>query len=881
MPTRRPVPRLPLAILRALLPLAERDEVLADLASEYATRSRQRGPARARRWIWGQVARSLPSLAARTWWRGWSGFEPAASEMKPGGPTVEQLIIDARHAARRLVRRPLYSAIAIVTLAIGIGGTAAILAIARSVLVEHLPYRDEARLAAFWAPFDWTQEEFAWLRGRVPGFDRVAQYQPYDATLEVGDAPARLVSGTASSTELFDVLGARPLLGRTFEPQDDAPGAPEAVVLSYGLWREIGGSDAIVGRQIRLGGASHTVVGVMPRGFWFPSPASRIWISQPVDPGQRTGNYALVGRLAAGSGPDAMANHVAQLTRMLGERFTYPEQWDKTRSAWIRPLRAVLVGGMRPALVATLVAMGMILLIACANVAALMLGQVEGRATELAVRSALGARRRRIMAQLTTEALMLGLASGAVGAGVAGASLQLLVDSLPLGAWGVTARLDWRIFGTAMTVAVLAALGISLVPSLSLWRGRLRGALGTARTAGVGARGARLEGGLVVAEVALALLVSCGAGLVMRSVSHLYAIDPGVDVARIGVADVVLPSDLTTVRRKQVLGELVAGIRALPGIEHAAVVQHLPLRGSAWSSGVTIDGTPDLPATTTFVRLVSADYFATMGVPVMAGRAFEATDELVAPGDSSGFPIVVNEAFVRKYLPGEAPIGRRVGSGLGRAMGRIIGVVRNVAEAELTADPAPARYLLLQSLPLTPSGQTIVFRAAGAPRTLLPMLRGEIPRLAPRIAVDRLTTMQDVVALAAGPARQVIALVVVLAGLALVLGALGIYGVISHLVARRRRDWSVRIALGMSPSRVVAGVVRSGARLVVAGIVLGLVLFLALARLLGSLLYGVGATDPASIAGASIVLLSIGAVAALVPALRASRTDPADVLREG
>jgi putative ABC transport system permease protein len=794
---------------------------------------------------------------------------------------VEQLIIDARYAARRLVRRPLYSGVAILTLAIGIGGTAAILAIARTVLVERLPYRDEAQLAAFWAPFDWTQEEFSFLRGQVPGFDRVAQYQPYDATLEVGDAPSRLVSGTASSVELFDVLGARPLLGRTFEPQDDARGAAEAVVLSYALWREIGGRDDIVGQQIRLDGSAHTVVGVMPRDFWFPSPRSRIWVSQPVDPSQRSGNYALVGRLAAGTGFAAIETRVARLTRMLAERFTYPEQWDKTRGAWIRPLRGTLVGGMRPALVATLVAMGLILLIACANVAALMLGQVEGRATELAVRSALGARRRRIIAQLTTEALLLGLASGVVGAGVAAASLQLLVASLPLGAWAATATLDWRMFGTAMAVAVAASLSISLVPSLSLWRGRLRGALGAGRTAGVGGRGVRLEGALVVGEVALALLISCGAGLLMRSVSRLYAIDPGVEVDRVGVADVVLPSDLDIARRRQVLAELVAGLRAQPGIEHAAVVQHLPLRGSAWSSGVTIEGKPDLRSTTTFVRMVSADYFATMGVPVQSGRAFTSADELRTPEDSGGIPIVVNEAFVRRFLPGEEPIGRRVSTGLGRAPGEIIGVVRNVAEGDLTDDPAPARYMLLTSIPFGPAGQTIVFRTTGTPRALLATVRSEVSRLAPRVAVDQMTTMTDVVALAAGPARQVIALVMVLAGLALGLGALGIYGVISHLVARRRRDWSVRIALGLSPARVVAGVVRSGATLVAAGIVLGLVLFLAVARLLGSLLYGVGATDPAAIAGASIALLSIGAVAALVPALRAGRTDPANVLREG
>jgi hypothetical protein len=433
----------------------------------------------------------------------------ARERLSPWRAHVPQL--DRRRALRRpSPARPAgYALVAVLTLALGIGGVAAVYGVARPVLFDALPYAHAREVGTFWMGGSWTEEEFVHLRGRIPGFRQVAAYRPGDVTLREGDAPARLVPGITTSAELFEVLGARPLIGRGFRPGDDTQGAEPVVVLSYGLWQELGGRPTVLGSRITLDGAARTVVGVMPRGFWFPDPAVRIWTARALDPEGRNGSYTLVGRVAPGQDVAALGapgapgapggGPLARLTAMLDERFDYPADWDKTKDAAVTPLRDELLGTMRPALVATFVAMGLILLMACANVAALMLGQVEGRSTELAVRSALGANRRRLTQQLVVEALLVGLTAGVAGAGLAAMSFRVLARALPLGAWGESAAFDWTLFVAALLVAVGAVLLVVLVPTTSLWRGDLRGTLGSTRTGGIqgrgGAHGARARGG--------------------------------------------------------------------------------------------------------------------------------------------------------------------------------------------------------------------------------------------------------------------------------------------------------------------------------------------------------------------------------------------------
>jgi predicted permease len=791
---------------------------------------------------------------------------------------MESWIMDARYAARRLVRRPLYALLSVLTLALGIGGTAAVYAIARPILLDPLPYRSEKELAAFWMPFDWSEQEFLYLRGRFPGFSEVAAYRNDNVLLDRGDGQIKLLPSLFSSAELFSVLGTRPALGRGFQRGDDGRGAEPVAVLSYGLWQELGGNASIVGARLRIDGEPRTIVGVMPSGFWFPDPNVRIWIPQPLRENNRSGNYAFIGRFAPGLTIDRMSGPIAQFVKILDDRFDYPAQWDKTKSPVLTPLRKYLVGSLTPALVSTFVAMGLILLIACANVAALMLGQVEGRSTELAVRSALGANRVRLTQQLVAEAVLLGLGAGMVGALLATVAFRGLVAALPLGAWGEAASLDWSLFLAAMAAAVLAAAIVAVAPGVAMWRGSLRDTLVASRTGGIAGRGGRLEGSLVVAEVALAVVMAAGAGLLVRSVAKLYAIDPGVDTANVGVVDVVLPNEMQVPRRLQALREMTAALTSLPGAKAAGVTQILPMRGGGWSSGIRVEGNAEGEVTTTFVRMVSPGYLDAMGVKLRDGRMFSDADRTNAANQPS---IIINEALATKYFAGTNPIGRRISTGMSDSLGVVIGVVNDVTEGHLTDAAAPARYMLYESLSFVPSGNAIVFRTSGRDaESALEDARTMVRRAIPGAGVEHVSTMERELAKAVGPARQVMMLLAILTALALVLGAVGVYGVISHFVSRRSRDWGVRLALGMMPSKVIRLIVMRGTALVSLGIVIGIAVFFALARLLGSLLYGVGASDPIAMATATVVLLVVGVLAAAIPGLRASRTDPAIVLRE-
>ena len=790
---------------------------------------------------------------------------------------MESWIMDFRYAARRLRTRMTYSLLAVLTLALGVGGTAATFSIVRGLLMEPLPYRAEGEIGVFWFDGSWNEQEFLGMRTEFAGFREVAAYRPDDVTLEIPDAPTRLLPAIATSAEIFSVLGTSPLIGRGFQAGDDLQGAEPVAVLSYGLWQELGGEQSVLGERIRLDGVERTVVGVMPRGFWFPNPTVRVWTAAQMNPENGAGRYTLVGRVAPGVTLENMGPSLALITATLGERYTYNNpQWDKTQNAAVQPVREFLVGSLRPALLATLTAMGLILLIACANVAALMLGQVEGRSAELAVRSALGADRRRLTQQLVAEALMIGVLSAVAGAMLAVAAFNILVGALPLGAWAETAAVDWTLFSAAIGIAIVAALLITIIPAVSLWRGDLRGALTRVRTSATGGRGGRMEGGLVVAEVALAVLMAAGAGLLIRSVTKLYAIDPGVETEGIAVIDAALGADLPGAVRRQRIVEITAALEAMPGVEMAGAAQKIPLRGGGDNWGMGVEGQPELEESSTAFRIVTPGYLETLGIELIDGRTFTEGDRA-----STEPLVIVNQALVDKYFPGVPPLGRRVAAGTG-GWARIIGVVENAAEATLTSEPQPARYRLADQVSYTAEGQTFVIRTSRPEdaTAILESARSAIRRVAPDVAIREATTMDRVFATAVGPVRQIMSLLSLLTGLALVLGAIGVYGVISHFVHRRRRDWGIRIALGLTPSKVIGQVVGRGAALVAIGIVVGIVAALASARLLSSLLYGVGAADPLALAGATAALFAVGLLAAWVPAFRASRVDPASTLRE-
>lgn len=876
-PDDRALPRAPAFLLRRVLPYAEREEVLEELASEYRERASGSGEAAARRWVWRQVLWSVPTLTRRGWWRGWSGFEVRSEALQPGGAMLEGWSRDVRYALRRLGKRPTYTVLVVLTLALGVGGSAAVYGIARKLLLDPLPVGAEKEVVVFWAGGGWSEEEFAYVRPELTGFRSVAALRHADATLQVGDAPARLVRGYAATAELFDVLGVRPAMGRGFRPGDDVVGTEPVAVISHSLWRELGANPRIVGERVELAGEMRTVVGVMPRGFWYPSPQVQVWLAEEVDPENGVGNYTLIGRMEEGLTVGAMAPHLSRLTTLLDERFDYPEQWDLTKSPELTPVRDHLVGSMRPAVLATVAAMALILLIACVNVAALMLGQVDSRGAELAVRGALGAGRRRLLQQVLVESLVVGGLAGLAGAALAALGFRFLVAALPLGELADAAALDWTLFAVAMPIALLAATAVALVPGISVARCDLQARLRRSRTGGIGGRGGRLESGLVVAQVALVLLMISGAALLMRSVGNLRGIETGVEVENLAVVDIVIPTTTTAPERSRITGELVEALSALTGVEAAAATQRLPLRGSSDNWGIAVEDRPDLAPTSTAFRVVTPDYFRAMGVRVLSGRGLEGTDR--NPQAEEGV-VVINRALAEEYFPDVEPVGRRIG--FMERWDRIVGVVENVAENDLSPEAVPARYMVYDQVPWLLPGQTLVLRTedgrdAGA---LLDAARRTIRATAPEVALRETTTMANIRDRAIGPALQVMSLLVLLGALALILGAIGVYGVVSHFVTRRKRDWGIRIALGMRPPRVVRQIVGRGGALVGAGIVIGVTAFVGLARLLSSFLYGVETTDPVALAAATAVLLAAGLLAAFIPARRAAGIDPATVLRE-
>jgi len=868
---------MPFALLRRLLPRAERDEVLADIRAEYVEIAAAHGLAAARQWLWRQALGSAPALVGWNWWRGWTGFEPRANAYRPGGSMLKTWISDARYALRRLRARPTYTLLSILTLALGIGGTAAVFGVARPLLFDPLPYAHANEVVTFWMPYWWTEEEYTYLRDKYTGFRDVAMEEPGDVTMQAGDGPVRLLPGRVVTANMFDVLGAPTLIGRGFRKGDDVQGAEPVAVLSYGLWKELGGSESIIGERITLDGTPRTVVGVMPRGFWFPDPTTRIWTTKAINPEGRSGNWQFIGRVAPGVDPHSMQPQVDHLMSVLKDRFQYSTKGDKTHDGSFIPIRETFLGSMRPAMVATFAAMGLILLIACANVAALMLGQVEGRNTELAVRSALGASRGRLTQQVIVEAVVLGLGAALAGAVLAAAGFRVLATSLPLGAWGENATFDWTMFAVALVIALAAVLLVVLVPAASLWRGELRGTINSARMGGIQGRGGRLEQGLVVIQVALAMLIVSGAALLVHSVSKLYAIDPGVDTKGVAVIDVLASNEGTDAMRRQKLDEAVAALVAMPGVQSAAATAKLPLRGSGNSFGIIVEGRESEERTITYFRTVTNDYFRTMGIKLVSGRTFDGSDRM----NDSGGAVVINESLAKKYFPGEDPIGRRVRGGFSGSW-QIIGVVKDVAEGDLTDEPEPTRYYSAAQVDWFGTAATLVVRTrrTGEATTMLDQFRRTVNRVVPGFAVQETTTMSRVMDLAVGPARQIMTLLTLLSALALTLGAVGIYGVLAHFAARRKRDWAIRVALGLPTSRVIRHIVAQGSALVTAGIVIGVLGAVVLTRVLASFLYEVGRLDPIAFVAASALLLLIGILAAFVPARRASMVDPALVLRE-
>jgi putative ABC transport system permease protein len=808
---------------------------------------------------------------------------------------------DAVFAFRQLREAPAFALIAIFTLALGIGATTAIFSLLNAVVLQPLPFPDPERIVYLWS-VDRGQDRstspgnFLEFKNGVPSFERLAASVKASFNLTGDGAPER-IDGSRMTAEYFDVLGAKPALGRFFTAAEDAPGRERVVVLSDGLWRErFGGDPEILGKAIRLNGLPHTVIGVMPAFVTLSSSDSRLWVPLALAPEDVT-NYGnsylrVIGRLrpeASRTAAQAEIDRIAKRLKKLDPRSNVDKE------ARIEPFLDRLLGGYRRRLLVLLGAVGCVLLIACVNVANLLLARGAARGREIAIRAALGAGRRRIVRQLLTESVVLSLAGAVAGTGLAWLGLRGLVAISPAGVPRLAeAGIDGRALACALGLGFVASLLSGLVPALRTARPDLQSTLKEGgRSLGVGSPRDRVRTGLLVAEVALALVLLAGAGLLIRSALALQNVELGFEPVGVLTAQLSLPeadypetdssegSSPMGNRAVAAVQRVVGEVGRIPGVESAAAVSILPLSGSDTSSRLDIEGNPLPPGQEIHgsTREVTPGYFRTMRIPLLRGRDFTAADRKGAPKVA-----VVNQALARLAWPGGEAVGKRLaytGEDDQPDWIEVVGVVGDVRLGHLEDEEVrPGFYLPMDQSDLIGGdiSTAVVARTAGDPASLAAAVRRAVATVDPRLPVFELATMEEVRASSAATARFNMLMLTSLGVIGLLLAAVGIYGVIAWFVSQRTQEIGLRMALGATQGKVLAMVTWQAMRPVLVGLGVGVLGALAATRLLGGLLFGVTATDPLTFAGVLAVLAAAALLASWVPARRASRVEPSRAL---
>ncbi len=792
---------------------------------------------------------------------------------------------DIRFAARQLLRRPAFTFLAVLTLALGIGGTVALFSVVDGLLIRPLPYAQEDRLVTFWADYDWRGTEYDFVREHADAYQALAAYSDDASTLHTSSG-SRLMLYSVGSSTLFDVLGARPMLGRTFEDGEDRPGAEPVIVLGYDLWeREFGADRDVLGSRVDLGGTLRTVVGVMPEGFWFPSPESEAWIPLDLDPASQNYNsngwLVLMGRLDDGVAPEHVDDDLARLSAALSDEYDYPVAWDKSKNPFVLSTRDYLLGDVRPALLLLLGAVGLVLLMSCANVAALLVTRTGDRLGEMSVRAALGAGRVRLARQLLTESVLLGVIAGLFGMGLAVAAFDVLVASLPLPRdLGDTLHLDWTVLTASLLLAVVAGSVVSLGPMHGLARGRFgSGTFGTrAATGSTGGR-SRLQRSLVIGEVLIAVVLATGASLLIRTVGELRDIDWGLNPEGVLTADLMLPEAGNVDARPAFYDAVLERVGALPGVLAVGMINRIPVRDGGWQGGVSVAGRPDLEGENrpgAYFRPLSPGTMTALGIEVVAGRGILDSD-----GTNGPRVAVVNQAFARSIFGSEDAVGQRLeGNQFTNESIEIVGVIRDVAVDDLTGAVPPAVYYPWdQSLSRSAYG-ILVVKTSLDPLALTAPVRRIVGEQNSRATVGRVETMDQVVDTSMAEPLRLRFFLALFSALGIVLGMVGVYGVVTQAVQRRRAEFGIRMALGASPSDLLGEVVRQGMVPVVLGVIAGGIAAMAGSAVLAGFLFGVEPTDGVSLAASAATLLLVGVAASFVPAWRASGTDPAVALRE-
>ena len=816
---------------------------------------------------------------------------------------MRTLLQDVRYGFRMLMKRPGFTVVAVLALALGIGACTAIFSVVNAVLLRPLAFNEPERLVMVWgsAPklgFDTLPptagESIDW-REQNKVFDHVAAFKSWAWTMTGSNGPEQ-IWGARVNASLFPALGVKPLLGRTFLPEEDKPGSQRVVIIGHGLWQRSFGSDpSIIGRNISLSGQTYTVVGVMPQGFRFPggenmlaglqfSPKTEMWeplaLTDKEISERGTHNLAVIARLKPGATLPQAQVEMGNIAKHLESQ--YPRT-SKGIGVKLVPLHEQVVGDVRPALLILLGTVGFVLLIACANVANLLLARAASRTREIAIRTALGASRLRVLRQLLTESVLLALCGGFCGLLLALWGIDALSAFVPeniprAGEIGV----DGRMLAFTLVISLLTGVIFGLAPALQASKSDVNESLKEgARGASTGLRRNRFRSLLVVAEVALALMLLVGAGLLIRSFMRLQQVNPGLDPRDVVTMGIVLPFIAPSNYEKPeqqaaFFDRLLERTATLPGVQAAAIVSGLPLSGANENSNFSIEGrtvpsggqNPQADYT-----MVSRDYFRAMSIPLMRGRVFTGQETKESPAVA-----IISQRMAERYWPGEDPIGKRLTLSFEKSPREIVGIVGDVKQASLNAETMPGVYLPFQQFPYP--GMTMVIRTQSDMASITSAVRRELQAIDGNVPISEVKSMEQVISASVAQRRFSMMLLGLFALVALLLSAVGIYGVMAYSVSERSHEIGIRIALGARSRDILRMVLGQGMILTLIGLAVGLAGALALTRLMSSLIYGVSATDPLTFAGVSLALGSVALLACYIPARRATRVDPMEALRD-
>jgi putative ABC transport system permease protein len=807
---------------------------------------------------------------------------------------LETFLQDTRYAVRSLVRTPTFTIASLATLALGIGANTAIFSVVDAVLLRPMPYPNPERIVQLVRRTESSGENmghtglrYLFFRDNLRSFDALAAWRGLTGfNLATGDT-AEYVKAMPVSKEFFDVFGVRPLYGETFTDVHDRAGGVDAVVLSFGLWtRLFGGSRSAVGSTVTLGDRSHVVIAVMPRDFRSIPPADLYVPLRPSTTGPGGGfNYAVAGRLKEGIGISRANAEAASVFESF--RDAHPESLIKTEyAAAFVPLQSSMARNARPALLLMLGAVGMLLLIACANTANLLLAKATARSREIAVRAALGAGRGRLIRQLLTESVVLFMVGGTIGVVCAYWAVPALLTLTPSTyTLYQDVRVDLSVLVTMLAVSMATGVVFGLAPAMSLSRRDVVDAIkqdGTRATAGQ--RSAWLRHGLVIIEVALCMVLLIGAGLLIQTFIRMRAIDPGFDPGGLVTARMSLQGEryATTTDINRFFEQALERIRQIPGVQSAAVVNGVPIERGLNLNVDVLDGPELIERAVVDWRYASIGYFETMRIPIVAGRGFNSGDRAGAP------PItIVNEEFGRRFLKATNPIGHHVRVFRDDGAIEIVGVAKNLREGRLTGRPIPLMYVPVEQANIagirashTYFPMSWVVRTTGTTAGMIRGIRDAMRATDAKQPFSAFATMDEVKAASMSDQTFQMTLLSGLAAIGLLLAFAGIYGLMAYMVAQRSREFGIRLALGASRSRILKNVLRQGIMLASIGAAVGAIAALAVNRSLQNFVYGVGTTDPITYASVALLLIATAALASLVPALRAVRLNPVAALRE-